>query len=213
MVLVVERVKHPLDNPVLRAMFEARKRVFVDLLGWEVPVIDGRFELDQFDGSEAVYIIIADRAGRHRASARLLRTVGPHILGTLFPRLCAADVPSGAGILEITRFCLDRGQGAAERLTARNQLVSALVDYALHRGISTYTGVAEMGWLQQILAFGWRCRPLGAPQPMGGRVLGALRIEIEANTPALLSWNGIYSARAFAAGSELDPVREGATSC
>jgi acyl-homoserine lactone synthase len=206
MVLVVDRAQQPLDNPALRTMFEARKRVFVDLLKWEVPVLDDRYELDRFDDEHAVYIVLADRTGLHIASARLLQTMRPHILGTLFPTLCTGDVPRGAGIFEITRFCLDRGQGAAQRLAARNRLVSALVDYALERGISSYTGVAEMGWLQQILAFGWRCRPLGPPRSVGGRLLGALRIEIEPNTPALLSWNGLYSARATVAVSALEPA-------
>ena len=36
-------------NHTLRAMFEDRKSIFVDLLKWDVPVLDGHFELDQFD--------------------------------------------------------------------------------------------------------------------------------------------------------------------
>jgi acyl-homoserine lactone synthase len=91
--------------------------------------------------------------------------------------------------MEITRFCLDRRLGAAARLRARNQLVLALARYALARGIRRYTGVAELGWLQQILAFGWRCRPLGPPDIVGGRTLGALSIEIDAETPGLLEQN------------------------
>ena len=95
-------------------------------------------------------------------------------------------------MLEITRFCLDREQNARERLETRNVLVSSLVRYALENGITTYTGVADLGWLQQILAFGWRCRPLGLPCIAQGRMLGALRIDISAETPALLAANGIY---------------------
>ena len=73
----------------------------------------------------------------------------------------------------------------------RNRLVCALVQHALEHGISIYTGVAELGWLQQILAFGWRCRPLGLPKAIGGRTVGALRIDIDIDTPALLAANGI----------------------
>jgi N-acyl-L-homoserine lactone synthetase len=99
---------------------------------------------------------------------------------------------AGPEVIEITRFCLGRGQGSKERLETRNRLVSALVRYALENGIATYTGVAEMGWLQQILAFGWRCRPLGLPRIVNGKILGALRIDISPETPALLAANGIY---------------------
>lgn len=181
------------EGPALKAMFRARKEVFVDLLKWNVPVVAGRYELDQFDDERASYLIVADDCTSHLASARLLDTTRPHILGTLFPHLCARSVPAGPDVLEITRFCLDRHQHAANRRNARNCLVSALVAFALERGVRSYTGVAEMAWLQQILAFGWDCRPLGIPQDVGGRALGALQIWITPQTPRLLAASGIWT--------------------
>ena len=174
----------------VRGMFEARKRVFVDLLGWDLPVLAGRYEVDQFDDVHARYLILAD-GQRHLASARLLPTTRPHILDSLFPELCEEAPPRGPDIYEITRFCLDRSLGAAGRRQARDALVLALVDHALANGITAYTGVAELAWLQQILAFGWRCRPLGLPRTIGGATLGALRIEATPDTPALLARAGV----------------------
>jgi N-acyl-L-homoserine lactone synthetase len=192
MVLVAQSLPAPFRLPALREMFEARKRVFVDLLRWDVPVLEGRFEVDQFDDGGAVYLIVQDGEGGHAGSARLLETSRPHILDSLFPELCAAPPPCGPRVLEITRFCLGRELGSNARLETRNRLVSALVDYALENGVETYTGVAEIGWLQQILAFGWRCRPLGLPRIVDGRMLGALAIDINPETPRLLEANGIY---------------------
>jgi acyl-homoserine lactone synthase len=192
MVTLIEQVADPARFPPLRAMFAARKHVFVDLLKWDVPVLDGRYEVDQFDDEAATYLIVTGRDGGHAGSARLLRTTRPHILDTLFPDLCAVSPPRGRSVLEITRFCLERGSSAAQRRETRNILVSALVDHALANGIGTYTGVAEIGWLQQILAFGWRCRPLGLPRSRDGKMLGALTIDISAETPALLEASGIY---------------------
>ena len=192
MVTVAEAIPVPLHLPALREMFEARKRVFVDLLKWDVPVLEDRYEVDQFDDEDATYLIVPDENGGHAGSARLLKTIRPHILDTLFPELCVVPVPRGARILEITRFCIGRRQSAEQRLETRNRLVSALVGYALANGVKTYTGVAEIGWLQQILAFGWRCRPLGLPRRIEGKMLGALRIDISDETPALLAANGIY---------------------
>ena len=192
MVTLARSIADPVHHPLLREMFEARKRIFVDLLKWCVPVLEERFEVDQFDDEHAAYLIVAGPDGRHAASARLLETVRPHILDTLFPQLCEAEPPRGRAMLEITRFCLDRRQDARERRETRDLLVSALVDHALGNGIRTYTGVAEIGWLQQILAFGWRCSPLGMPRIVDGRMLGALRIEISDETPALLARSGIY---------------------
>jgi acyl-homoserine lactone synthase len=192
-------------------MFAARKRVFVDLLGWEVPVVDGRYEVDQFDDEHAEYLVVADSEGRHLASTRLLETTRPHILGDLFPELCAGDVPRGAKVREITRFCLDPAVGALARREARNVLVSALVEHALANGIHTYTGVAEIAWLQQILAFGWRCRPLGVPRTVDKSLLGGLEIEVTSDTPALLAANGIHrdtvlAPAAVAAPRALEPA-------
>lgn len=182
----------PTERDTLRAMFQARKEIFVDLLKWDVPVFEGKYEIDSFDNEHADYLIITDEHGRHRGSTRLLRTTRSHILASLFPFLCAGKIPQGPGIVEITRFCLDRNQHALERRVTRNRLVSALVTYALDRGIHTYTGVAEMSWLQQILAFGWRCRPLGPPHQLECGTLGALAIEIDSSTPLLLESNGIW---------------------
>ena len=192
MIVIGSQGREPAQEPLLQAMFEARKQVFVDLLKWDVPVLDGRYEIDQFDDEHAVYLIVADAVGKHLGSARLLPTSRPHILDSLFPSLCAGEPPRSADCFEITRFCLGRNQNARERLETRNRLVSALTQYALENGIFTYTGVAELAWLQQILAFGWRCRPLGLPQVIGGRTLGALRIDIDLDTPALLAANDIF---------------------
>ncbi|MBY8823265.1 acyl-homoserine-lactone synthase [Sphingomonas colocasiae] len=184
------------EGAILRAMFEARKRVFVDLLRWNVPVVGGSWEMDRFDNEDARYLVLSDERGHHLASARLLRTDRPHILDTLFSGLCEGPVPSDAATLEITRFCIDRNLASAERRRARNQLVTALVEHALAHGIARFTAVAEMRWARQILAFGWSCVPLGPPVRHESGLLGALLIEIDADTPFRLLKAGIYSAPA-----------------
>ncbi|MCP4026700.1 MAG: autoinducer synthase, partial [Sphingomonas sp.] len=107
--------------------------------------------------------------------------------------------PRDADTFEITRFCLDRRLTAQERRQVRDTLVSALVDHALATGITAYSAIAEMGWFQQILAFGWRCMPLGLPRIIDGTMLAALRIEITPETPSLLE-----SGRATAAALRVD---------
>lgn len=196
MIILQHGVSSPDQSRALKSMFEARKQVFVDLLKWDVPVIAGCFELDQFDDEHAIYVIVSEADGDHLGSARLLPTTRPHILGNLYPGLCAGAVPAGADTFEITRFCLGLRQGASRRRETRNRLVSALVSTAIELGIQRYTGVAEMSWLQQILAFGWDCRPLGPPQAVGRSVLGALEIAITGQTPRLLEANGIWLGQA-----------------
>lgn len=186
MVQLLDTTLKEAGDAALNLMFAARKSVFVDLLRWNVPVRDGCHEIDQFDDDHARYLILLADDGRHLGSTRLLPTTRPHILDTLFPNLCEHPLPRGPRTLEITRFCLDRSLRAVDRRQVRDQLVTAIVEHAVEHGITTYTGVAEMGWFQQILAFGWRCMPLGLPRIIDGAMLAALRIEITPETPSLL---------------------------
>ena len=179
------------SGAALRAMYAARKSVFVDLLKWDVPVLDGRYELDQFDDVHARYLILAEPDGAHLGSARLLPTTRPHILDGLYPDLCDDLPPRGETIYEITRFCLDRSLRACARREVRDTLVAGLAEYALANGITAYTAIAERGWFEQIAGFGWDCRPLGPVRTIAGNALAAMRIEITPETLDLLAAGGI----------------------
>lgn len=194
MILSIDSSNQSAHRAVLDAMFEARKQVFVDLLGWELDVAHGRYEIDAFDDEHAQYLVVADDDRRHLGSARILPTTRAHILGDLFPDLCDQPPPRGPHIYEITRFCLGRGLGAARRRCVRDTLVMALAHHALARRIASYTGVAEIGWLRQIERFGWHYKPLGNPRRRCGMTLGALRIDIAAGTPDLLARAGITAS-------------------
>lgn len=187
MVTLINRYNASRHGPLLHTMHAARKQVFVDLLGWHIPHNGGE-ERDEFDNEDAVYLIVREPGTNvHLASARLLRTDRPHILGDLFPQLCEGDVPRSPDVREITRFCLAPRIGRRARIAARAQLVRAFVEYALLSGVRAYTGVAEMGWLNQILAAGWDVRPLGLPLMIGGQLLGGLEIRITSQTLFQLS--------------------------
>src|SRR5690606_30551980 len=67
MIHIVEGLGTPADQPLLESMFEDRKRLFIDLLDWDLTVVDDRLEVDRFDDAYATYIIAADHAGRHLA--------------------------------------------------------------------------------------------------------------------------------------------------
>lgn len=180
------------DNAIMRAMFIARKEVFIDLLKWDLPVLADQFELDHFDAEKVEYLILIDPERRHRASVRLLPTDRPHMLLDLFWHLCTKPIPQGPAVREITRFCLDRHQTSLERRMVRNQLITALAEYALDNGITDYTGVAEEGWFNQITDFGWDCEALGPTVQHEGRMLRALHIRIDDRTIKGLRGKGIY---------------------
>lgn len=193
MLLIIDHQNRASEHRALRSMFEARKRVFIDLLKWDIPALAGRFELDHFDDVDATYLIVTDADGEHLASARLLLTTRPALLDSLFPELADGPVPQGADILEITRFCLSPGIGARQRRVARDSLLVGLAEFALANGIRIYTGVAELAWFRQVERFGWDCQPLGPPRLHGGEALVALRIDIDGSTISRLAAAGIIS--------------------
>lgn len=193
MLLIIDHQNRASEHRALRSMFEARKRVFIDLLKWDIPALAGRFELDHFDDVDATYLIVTDADGEHLASARLLLTMRPALLDSLFPELVDGPVPQGADVLEITRFCLSPGIGARQRRVARDSLLVGLAEFAVANGIRTYTGVAELAWFWQVERFGWDCRPLGPTQLRGGEALVALRIDIDGSTISRLAAAGIVS--------------------
>lgn len=195
----VDQVRAPLasGDAALRAMFAARKQVFIDLLKWDLPALAGTYEIDQYDDPDAEYLILLDPDGNHRASARLLQTDRPHLLSDHYSYLCDGPLPSGPSVREITRFCLDRNQTADLRQSARNQLVTALAEHALANNITDYIGVAELGWLRQIITFGWDCVPLGAATSEKAKHLAALHIRINERTIAGLTRAGIHESVAL----------------
>lgn len=191
MVHVVQN--YSLGDRRMAGMFADRKTLFVDTLDWDVPVTDGRYEIDGFDGAHATYLIATDEDGEHVGSMRLLPTTRPHILGELFSDLCDHGVPVGEGIFEITRLCLPCRLGAPRRLEIRHRLISAMVDHAFASGITALTGVVAWSFLEQVLVMGWECEPLGQPRQRDGTWLGAFRIDLDASTIAELTATRIYS--------------------
>ena len=181
----IRNVAGPLSSdPLLAAMWRDRKRVFVDTLGWDVPVVDNVFEIDQFNDEHAVYLVVSDRSReRHRASVRLLPSVRAHILGDIFPVLCADAVPRASDTWEITRLCIAPDIGPLRQsMLVRRELALGLCEYALENGIARFTQVHLAHHLPQILAAGWECEPLGFPREIDGQMLMASRIDVRADT-------------------------------
>ena len=168
----------------LVGMHRDRKRVFVDRLGWQVPVVDGEFEIDQFDSENTVYLLATDEAGRHAGSLRLLPTMGPHLLSDVFPHLCERGIPRGPDIWEITRLCT--GPDVADPRPIRRELMLGVVEFALANGVRRYTCMTHVPYLAAVLAVGWECMPLGLPQEDAGVTVGAIVIEITDDTLAML---------------------------
>lgn len=184
MIDVIDQRNRESAGAMLRAMHADRKTVFVDRLKWDVPVVDGRYEIDAFDDEHAVYLIATGAdPSEHLGSVRLLPTSRPHLLGDIFPTLVDGEVPRGPDIFEVTRLCTSPLLADWEAHNAiRERLATAVIEYALTVGITRYTMMTHMAYLSQLLATGWDVEPLGLPKQIGGEWLGALQVNVNPET-------------------------------
>jgi N-acyl-L-homoserine lactone synthetase len=184
MIQLIATPDRPMFERELAHMFRERKRVFVDRLGWEVPVVDGEFEIDQFDTERAVYLLSLDASGAQLGSVRLLPSTSATLLSEVFPHLCERGVPTGEDVWEITRICTAATK--LEGLAVRKRLMVGMVEFGLLYGIRRFTLVAHMPYLSNLLAVGWDCEPLGLPQEHNGQMVGAMAINVTPETLLLL---------------------------
>jgi len=177
MIDVIRAEDRRLRLEMLEEMHRQRRRVFVDRLGWTLSVV-GDKEIDAYDGPEAIYLLCID-AGRLTSSARLLPTTGPHLMSELFPALCAAGVPRGPGVWEISRFCVNPDVSGRNANRAQLfQIIAAVLEMGLVSGIDTATFIAGKALLPLALCAGWQTRLLGPSVPDGKDRITAVAADI-----------------------------------
>lgn len=179
-------------------MFAARKRLFVDLLKQDLPVLADRFVVDDRDGPEATYVIVVDGAGAHRASVRITPLTGPDSIRDAIARSVQPAAPT-SDIVEIAHLCLAPEFPVRERRFARALLFRHLADFVRANGIRRVVGHASERHVRRLEAAGWSCRRIEGPGPGGGRDLAAIAVDIDRVTLSRLAALGAV-APALATG-------------
>lgn len=163
----------------LRGMHRDRKRVFVDWLKWDVPVVDGQYEIDQFDTASAVYLVRLGAGGEHLGSLRLLPTTEPHLLDTIFAAPLGIEaLPTGPTVREASRICTNPDIDRETAVRVRRELGVAMAEYGLAAGITDYTYVTHSAYVPTMLAAGWEMRPLSLPTEYRGQQLEAIAMRV-----------------------------------
>jgi acyl-homoserine lactone synthase len=179
MVFIVDADNRRWFEQDLLEMYQQRRRVFVEGLGWPLPLA-GTMELDQYDADDVLYLLVKDDPGaRLRASVRLLRTDRPHPLLDLFRGLCDAGVPQGPDVWEISRFCTNPGiTSRRERLALLWEIICASLETALLFDIERLTFVANRALRPLALHCGWEAAALGATQPDREDEVTAIAVDV-----------------------------------
>ncbi|WP_197493269.1 acyl-homoserine-lactone synthase [Woeseia oceani] len=155
-----------------------RHRLFVERQGWDVPTYRG-MEYDQFDTPAAQYLLWLDERGRTRGAVRLLPTVRPYMLQTLWPELINGTPPATDAVWEATRFGCDRTLDANRRRIAVTELLCAMQEFGMRRNIDRYLIVMSLPLLKRVVVnAGCEVTVLGPERILGKRPAAASYLTV-----------------------------------
>ncbi|MDO9418930.1 acyl-homoserine-lactone synthase [Pararhizobium sp.] len=161
--------RHPHD---MDQMFRLRKRVFHDLLKWDVSVRDD-WEIDHFDNANPLYVLsYSDETGRLRGSLRLLPTLGPNMLDDTFPVLLDGNPEiRSAAIWESSRFCIDpdisQDRASNQVTLAAAELMCGVGELGLASGLSHIVTVTDVFLERMFRRMGCPGERIGDPHRIG----------------------------------------------
>jgi N-acyl-L-homoserine lactone synthetase len=173
MIVIIDSLNAAENAGLLTKMFELRKRVFHDRLGWDVEIKDG-MERDLFDDLDPAHVVSVDDDGNVVGCMRLLQTTGPHMLADVFACLLDGEPPiRSARVWEATRFCVDTnlpGRGIARNSISyvTSEVMIGAFEFGRDAGISDAVAVIDPV-MDRVMKrsgnapYGY----LGSPHPMG----------------------------------------------
>ena len=156
-----------------KEMFVSRAQLFKERLGWDLNVTDDGREIDEYDGKNPLYVVVADTQNKHLGSLRVMPTTAEHMTADHFSDISGGPIRSPF-IWEVTRFCVaesDRvGQSAVRR--ASLELLLALNELGQYAGIMQYVATFDRRMLSVYRMTGWQ------PEVVGFRGSGRDRIHV-----------------------------------
>ncbi|TDI60404.1 MAG: GNAT family N-acetyltransferase [Alphaproteobacteria bacterium] len=183
-VLVVPPAFHHLYQRQIEEMFRQRYRVFVEILGWELPDVDHkrRLEIDQFDRADTVYLIVM-KQGNVVSASRMIPTTTPNMMSEVFPDLCQNGVPRDAGTWEWSRAHVNPDAPYQERSLLIDYIFLSGYEFAYYAGISALSAQINAAEIDRGLDRGLVVDLLGPPtHHKDGSELLALQHHITAKS-------------------------------
>ena len=179
---------------VLERYFRIRYDIYVKRRGWRAVARPISIEMDAFDTEHTIYLIALDAVGKIVGGSRLVPTLQPHLLDTVFPELAPNGPPRGADIFEWTRFFISPALRSSGRSSPMAGLVlSGVLEVAQTLGVRQISVVCESFWPKRLRALGWSIAELGNILPHEDGDIVALLIDV---TPeAIASTRRAYGIR------------------
>lgn len=164
-------------------MFRLRKKVFHDLLKWDVEV-RGDWEIDHFDEANPLYVLsYSDRTGRLRGALRLLPTLGPNMLDDTFPALLGGGPEiRSASVWESSRFCIDpeisQDRASNQVTVAAAELMCGVGELGLASGLTHIVTVTDVFLERMFRRMGCPGERIGEPHRIGSVHAVAIAWEV-----------------------------------
>lgn len=172
----------------IAAMHRLRKRVFHDLLKWDVTVRDD-WEVDHYDDANPIYVMSYSPDGQLRGSLRLLPTLGANMLDDTFPILLGGrpEIRS-AEIWESSRFCIEpeisQDRASNQVTIAAAELMCGVGEIGLASGLSHIVTVTDVFLERMFRRMGCPGERIAEPHKIGSVHAVAVAWEV---TPDLLA--------------------------
>jgi acyl-homoserine lactone synthase len=182
MIHVVTSANQHLYARQLDQMFRLRHAYYIEGHGWAgLTSQDGR-ETDEFDDTEAIYLMGIDPFGEVAVSVRLNPTTGPTLLKK-FSSWADQPTPSGEDIWDVSRWMAQprhrRANNPRWPTNFQRELMTGMLEFCESRGLTRLTMLAELRLTERIESYGWPVRRLGQPQIYEGGKGSAIAAEIE----------------------------------
>ncbi|RJG07418.1 GNAT family N-acetyltransferase [Noviherbaspirillum cavernae] len=171
------------------ALAEYRHKIFIERLGWSLPVENG-LERDQFDHRDTIYVVARETDGAICGCARLLPTTEPYLLSEVFPHLLGgAPAPRAHDVWELSRFAAASTNPDSAIDPARNtySLLAAAVKTAAEQGAKRLITVSPLGIERLLHRMGVHAHRAGPPMLAEGKPIFACWIEIDEQTVSALN--------------------------
>lgn len=175
-------------------MYRWRHRVFVERRQWTDLRSKHGAERDAYDTPQAVYFMELGEHAAIKASARLLPTLGPHVLADVFPHLVPGPIPRGNRVREISRFYVADHAPRSDRRGRIERLSRAIMTEASATAVTTLTAVVGSYMLPIMSRHGWAFDPLGPPVRTRDGTTLAVAIDVAA-TLAVIGRSGATPPR------------------
>ncbi|HTO40977.1 MAG TPA: acyl-homoserine-lactone synthase [Rhizomicrobium sp.] len=169
MIYLVDRRNRAAFNDQLEEMYRQRHQVYVEKRGWKALARPDKREIDQFDNEDAVYLMKISDAGKVQGAVRLIQTTKPHLMRDVFSHIVTlAPVPDDPKIFEMTRcYVSDDIGGKQEKAQAAGEVMAAMEEYGLARGITDYSVVSDLYFVPFMTVIGDGVKSLGVPYEYG----------------------------------------------